>query len=211
MEELQHVINFGTDIVQGNMLFSILALALAVVFLLGFRFLHSYRRLKKLKAETDKSWSNIQTLLTQRNNEIPKLLGTCREAFEKHDQQILEKLVSARKHIGSASSSGDIGKLGIAEGMIRQELGKVFKKSEEYPDLIGEQNFKMMKAKVNGYNNAITDRREHYNNMVKETNMRLNRKTGNMAAGMLGVESRDELTVQMEELGTNDLSTLFAS
>ncbi len=211
MEQAQHVINFVIEIVQANMIKSILVLIVGIVLLIGLRFLHSYRRLKMLKADADKSWGNIQTLLTQRNNEIPKLLGTCREAFNKHDQEVLEKLVSARKHIGSASSSGDIGKLGIAEGMIRQELSKVFKKSEEYPDLIEEQSFKMMKAKVNGYNNAITDRREHYNNMVKETNMRLNRRTGNMAAGMLGLESMDELKVQLEELGTNDLSTLFAS
>lgn len=211
MEQLKHAINFVVELVEANMLLSIIALMVGIALLLAFRFIHSYRRLKKLKAETDKSWGNIQTLLTQRNNEIPKLLGSCREAFQKHDQPVLEKLVSARKHIGNAASSGDIGKLGIAEGMIRQELSKVFKKTQEYPDLIETQTFKMMKAKVNGYNNAITDRREHYNNMVKETNLRLNRKTGNMAAGMLGVESRDELKVQLEELGTNDLSTLFAS
>lgn len=211
MEQLTQTMNFVVHLVQTNLLASSIFLFVAIILLLVMRFTHSYRRLKKLKADTDKSWSNIQTLLTQRNNEIPKLLGLSRETFNKTDQVVLEQLISARKHIGSAASSGDIGKLGIAEGMIRQQLTKVFKKTQEYPDLLEQQDFKMMKAKINGYNNAITDRREHYNTMVKETNMRLNRRTGNMAAGMLGLEDREELKVQLEELGTNDLSALFAS
>jgi len=173
--------------------------------------MHSFSRLKKLKSETDKSWENLQVLLTQRNNEVPKLLKICRDNFKKEEHTDMEKVVSARKHITVATRSNDIGKLGIAEAMLRKEIRNTLLKAKEYPDLIGTQEFKMIKARLNGYNNAIGDRRTLYNTNAKEINHRLSKRTGNMAAGILDVVEREEFKVQAEQLGTNDLSTLFAS
>lgn len=211
MEQLQHAITFASELVHNNLYASLVTLAAAIVLLIVFRFFHSYRRLKKLKVETDKSWSNIQTLLTQRNNEIPKLLGMCRKVFSRQDRPVLEQMISARKHIGAASSSGDIGKLAIAEGMIRKELNRILKTAESYSDFVQQKEFKMLRAKIIGYNNAISDRSTQYNTMVRETNARLSRRTGNMAAGMLEVEAREELIVPSDEITSNDLTTLFAS
>lgn len=175
------------------------------------RFKYSYARLEKLQQETDKSWENIKVLLNQRNQEVPKLLNLCRKYFSKPDQEKLQIAVSAKKHITAAATSNDVGKLSIAETMLRKELMKILAMVKNYPELVQTAEFKMIKARLRGYNNAIGDRREIYNLSAQEINERLSKRTGNMAAEFLGVIKRDEFNVQVEELSTNDLSTMFAS
>lgn len=194
-----------------NLIDAILFLLVLILLLILTRFKFSYSRLQKLQAEADKSWENIKVLLTQRNNEVPKLLNICRKRFSKNDMEKLQDAVSAKKHITAATTSNDVGKLSIAETMLRKELLKIMALAKNYPELISTQDFKMIKARLNGYNNAIGDRREIYNINAKEINERLAKRTGNMAAGILGVIKRDEFNVQVEQLGTNDLSTMFAS
>jgi len=211
---LDKLIDLTNTVVQfssAKLIDAILLLLVLVLMLILTRFKFSYARLKKLKLETDKSWENIKVLLTQRNNEVPKLLNICRKRFTKSDNEKLQKVVSAKKHITAAATSNDIAKLSIAETMLRKEIIKIMALAKEYPELIQTQDFKMIKARINGYNNAIGDRREIYNTSVKEINERLSRRTGNMAAGILGLIQVEEFSVQVEQLGTNDLSTMFAS
>ncbi len=203
--------NYLIQLSTENLIDTILLLLAFILLFILLRFKFSYARLKKLQQETDKSRENIKVLLNQRNNEVPKLLNICRQQFSKLDKEKLQTLVSAKKHITAAASSNDIAKLSIAETMLRKELVKLMTLAKEYPELIQTQEFKMIKARINGYNNAIGDRREIYNISAKEINQRLSRRTGNMAAGILGVIKCDEFNVQVEQLGTNDLSTMFAS
>jgi len=211
VEKLIHIKNYAQIFAAENPVNVIIILALAIILLLLVRFSNSYKNLKVLKADTDKSWENLKVLLNQRSNELPKLLKLCRDSFSKEDQEGMDKLISARKHISSATKNNDVGKLGIAEAMLRKELASIISKAKSYPDFFQGQPFKMMMARINGYNNAIGDRRELYNTSAKEINHRLSKRTGNMAASFLDVVKREEFNVQAEQLGTNDLSTLFAS
>ena len=54
-----------------------------------------YNHLVRLKHNVSKAWSNIDVLLKQRHDEIPKLVETCKQ-YMKFEQETLEKVMQAR-------------------------------------------------------------------------------------------------------------------
>lgn len=54
-----------------------------------------------------KAWANIDVLLKQRNDELPKLFYTCK-AYIKHEQETLEKVIKARSGVDSAREHQDM-------------------------------------------------------------------------------------------------------
>ena len=55
-----------------------------------------YNRLVNLKHNATKAWSNIDVLLKQRHDELPKLVATCKE-YMKYEKDTLEKVMEARQ------------------------------------------------------------------------------------------------------------------
>ena len=54
-----------------------------------------YNNLVTLKHQVTKSWSNIDVLLKQRHEELPKLVETCKQ-YMNFEQETLEKVMLAR-------------------------------------------------------------------------------------------------------------------
>ena len=59
-----------------------------------------------MKNNVDKSWSNIDVILKQRHDELPKLVDTCK-GYMKHERQTLENIVNLRAKAIRARSVGD--------------------------------------------------------------------------------------------------------
>ena len=57
-----------------------------------------YNHLVRLKHNVSKAWSNIDVLLKQRHDEIPKLVETCKQ-YMKFEQETLEKVMQARSQV----------------------------------------------------------------------------------------------------------------
>lgn len=131
-----------------------------------------YNNLVSLKHNVSKAWSNIDVLLKQRHDELPKLVETCRQ-YMKFEQETLEKVMQARSSVASAQQQGDIAGLGQAEGILRMGLGSLFAVAEAYPDLKADETFQHLQARITGLENAIADRREFYNESVNNNNVRI--------------------------------------
>jgi len=52
----------------------------------------------RIKHNVSKAWSNIDVLLKQRHDEIPKLVETCKQ-YMKFEQDTLEKVMLARSQV----------------------------------------------------------------------------------------------------------------
>jgi LemA protein len=74
-----------------------------------------YNNLVRLKHDVTKAWANIDVLLKQRHDELPKLVETCKQ-YMKFEQETLEKVMQARAAVNTAAGRGDVGALGAAEG-----------------------------------------------------------------------------------------------
>lgn len=91
-----------------------------------------YNGLVSLKHGVSKAWANIDVLLKQRHDELPKLVETCKQ-YMQYEQETLEKVILARSGVSKARKAGDIAALGIAEGVLQKGMGSLFAVAEAYP------------------------------------------------------------------------------
>src|SRR5690606_10453343 len=100
---------------QGALSMSLTAVAILVVlFLLAAWAVVIYNSLVRLKHGVSKAWSNIDVLLKQRHDELPKLVETCKQ-YMQHERTTLERVIAARSAVASAREQHDVGALGKAE------------------------------------------------------------------------------------------------
>src|SRR6185437_5203978 len=108
----------------------VLFLFLAVVgYLIG-----TYNGLVQVRAAVKLAWSNIDVLLVQRHDELPKLVEVCKQ-YMQYEGGTLERVIRARAGVDAARSSGNIASLGAAEGELRAGLTRLYAVAENYPEL----------------------------------------------------------------------------
>jgi LemA protein len=169
-----------------------------------------YNRLVNLKHNATKSWSNIDVLLKQRHDELPKLVDTCKQ-YMQYERETLEKVIKARSRAASARASGDIGALGAAEGALRVSLGQLFALAEDYPDLKANETFQHLQGRITGLENAIADRREFYNESVNLNNIGIEEFPDVIIARFFNFKSFQLLEFEESELADVNVGGLFQS
>jgi LemA protein len=190
-------------IVVGFVALGLLIIAIGYIILI-------YNRLVNLKHETAKAWSNIDVLLKQRHDELPKLVETCKQ-YMQHEKETLDAVMRARSSIFSAREHQDLRALGNAESQLRQGLAQLFAAVEAYPDLKASAAFRSLEARITSLENAISDRREFYNECVNTNNIRLEEFPDLLIARYFGFESFDLLEFADEETANVDLRDLFGA
>lgn len=167
-----------------------------------------YNNLVSLKHNVSKAWSNIDVLLKQRHDELPKLVETCRQ-YMKFEQETLEKVMQARSSVATAQQAGDVSALGQAEGALRLGLGNLFAVAEAYPDLKADETFSHLQSRITGLENAIADRREFYNESVNNNNVRIEQFPDVIIARFFNFKSHDLLEFTSEETANVSIRELF--
>lgn len=168
-----------------------------------------YNNLVSLKHSVSKAWSNIDVLLKQRHDELPKLVETCKQ-YMGFEQETLEKVMQARSAVSAARERGDVSSLGPAESQLRMGLGNLFAVAEAYPELKANETFKHLQGRISGLEDAIADRREFYNESVNANNVRIEQFPDVILARMLGFSARDLLEFTDEEKQDVDVKALFS-
>jgi LemA protein len=167
-----------------------------------------YNNLISLKHNVDKAWSNIDVLLKQRHDELPKLVETCKQ-YMGYEQETLENVMKARSAVSAAREKGDVAALGPAETQLRMGLGNLFAVAEDYPDLKANQNFQHLQTRISGLEDAIADRREFYNESVNTNNIRIEQFPDVIIARMFNFREKDLLEFSEEEKKDVDIKALF--
>lgn len=167
-----------------------------------------YNNLVSLKHNVDKAWSNIDVLLKQRHDELPKLVETCKQ-YMGYEQETLERVMQARSSVSAARERGDVGALGPAESQLRMGLGSLFALAEAYPDLKANQTFQHLQTRISGLEDAIADRREFYNESVNNNNIRIEQFPDVIIARAFNFRERELLEFAEEETRDVDIKALF--
>lgn len=169
-----------------------------------------YNRLVNLKHNVKKAWGNIDVLLKQRHDELPKLVSTCKE-YMGYESDTLERIVNARSQAWAARENGDIAGLGAAEGALRLGLGQLFALAENYPQLKANETFQHLQARISGLESSIADRREFYNEAVNINNIGIEEFPDVLIARMFGFGPFSLLEFDEAELEDVDVAALFQS
>lgn len=184
-----------------------LIIFLAIIGVAAFYFISIYNHLVRLKHAVSKAWANIDVLLKQRHDELPKLVETCKQHMG-YEQKTLTAVMEARSAVASAREREDVVALGQAETQLRLGLGNLFAVAEDYPELRASDSFMHLHSRITGLESGIADRREYYNDSVNHLNVRIEqfpdvivaRKFGFKAAELLEFDEAEKADVNMKNL-----------
>jgi len=164
-----------------------------------------YNMLVRLANNIDKAWSNIDVILKQRHDELPKLVQVC-NSYMIHERETLESVTRAR----NAYSTGvNINDKAQAENQIVGALGKLFAVAEQYPDLKANQEFLAIEQRISALESTIADRREFYNDSVNIYNIAIEQIPTVWVAQEVGYTVRPLLAVAASD--RKDMPLTFAN
>jgi LemA protein len=142
-----------------------------------------YNGLVALKNAIGRAWANIDVLLKQRHDELPKLVKTC-EGYMQHERAVFDRLSDARRALAQAHG---VGERAAAESRLTAALGQVFAVAEAYPNLKADASFLQLQSRISEIENQIADRRELYNDIVTIFNTRIEQIPDMYVAGWLAL------------------------
>lgn len=180
--------------------------AVAVMFIYGISL---YNHLVNVKHAVAKSWANIDVLLKQRHDELPKLVEVCKQ-YKQFEQSTLQKVIEARSRVHDARERQDIGALGQAENALRAGLGSIFAVAEAYPELKANDNFMQLQNRITSLENGIADRRELYNEAVNINNVQIEVFPASLLASLFNFGEKPLLEFTASEKSDVDMKSLFS-
>lgn len=162
-----------------------LALAVAAVGVAGYG-VSIYNGLVQVKHQVDQAWSNIDVLLKQRHDELPKLVDALK-GYVSHERGLLESVTAMRAR---AQAPGVGAERVAAEDALSQGVSRLLVVAEGYPQLRASEVFIDLQQRISALEEQIAHRREFYNDAVNINNVRLEQFPDLLLASSVGLVRR---------------------
>lgn len=169
-----------------------------------------FNALVSVKNNVARAWANIDVLLKQRHDELPRLVEVCKQ-YKQFEQETLLRVTQARQQVSAAREARNIAALGPAEAALRAGTARVFAIAEAYPVLKANDNFMQLQGRITGLENAIADRREFYNDSVNVNNTRIAQFPDVIVARLFGFGEARLLNFEAGERRPVDMKSLLAT
>ena len=168
-----------------------------------------YNGLVRVRAAVKLAWSNIDVLLVQRHDELPKLVEVCKQ-YMQYEANTLERVMRARAGVDAARSTGNMSSLGAAERDLRSGLSGLYAVAEKYPELKASEPFRHLQQRISGLETAIADRREVYNDAANTNNVRIDTFPDVLVARLGDFPPAQLLHFQADQKADVDLNAAFS-
>jgi len=165
-----------------------------------------YNGLVGVKHQIDQAWSNIDVLLKQRHDELPKLIDVVK-GHAGYERQLLEQLTALRARAGSGAP--DAQRL-AAENELSRGIGRLLATAEAYPDLKASGAYLELQRRISTLEEQIAHRREYYNAAVNANNVRMEQFPDALLAGMAGLIARPLFAAEAQERADVNVGVLLA-
>lgn len=162
-----------------------------------------YNNLVTLKNDIDRSFANIDVILKQRHDELPKLIETCK-GYMQYEQKTLLAVTEARTAYMNATTPA--GKM-QADNMMTGALKTLFAVAEKYPDLKANTNFMQLQGRITEIETKIAGQRTTFNEDVNQFNIRIAQIPANFVAGFMGLQPH--ALFQASEADREDVQVKF--
>lgn len=169
--------------------------ALLLLFVAGVYVVALYNQLVLVKHNVTKAWANIDVLLKQRHDEIPKLVDICRQ-YSQFEAALLAQLAGARAAAVTALQGASAQSVGSAEQVLRGRLAQVMALAEAWPELKANAQFLALQERISVLDTGIAHRREFYNESVRINNVTIGRFPNNLMAGWFAFRPATLLTFE---------------
>jgi LemA protein len=164
-----------------------------------------FNGLVTLKNDIDKAWANIDIMLKQRHDELPKLLDVCK-GYMDFERDTFQKVTQARSMYQQAVSMDQKAQ---ADQSMTSALRGFFAVAENYPELKANNNFMQLQKRITELESQIADRREFYNDSVNTFNIRIQQMPDTFVASFMNLQLRPMFKV--EEADRADVRMSFGA
>ena len=190
------------------MVLSFVVLAILAVFIITviaviLYFVGLYNKLVAFKNNIDRSFSNIDVLLKQRHDELPKLIETCK-GYMQYEQKTLQAVTEARTAFMRANTPAEKAQ---ADNLVSGALKSLFAVAEKYPDLKANTNFMQLQGRITDLETKIAAQRAAYNEDVNTFNIRIAQIPASLVAGFMGLQPH--ALCQVAEADREDVKVSF--
>lgn len=162
-----------------------------------------YNNLVTLKNDIDRSFANVDVILKQRHDELPKLIETCK-GYMQYEQKTLQAVTEARTAYMRATTPADKMQ---ADNMMTGALKTLFAVAEKYPDLKANTNFMQLQGRITELETKIAGQRTTFNEDVNVFNIRIAQIPANFVAGFMGLQPH--ALFQASEADREDVQVKF--
>lgn len=177
---------------------------LLIVIAIGVCAVSLYNSLIRLKNDIDKAWANIDVLLKQRHDELPKLIETCK-GYMQYEQKTFDLVTEAR---GASLRASTVEQKAQADTMLTGALKSLFAVAENYPELKANASFADLEQRITALEERIADRREFFNDSVNLYNTRIQQIPAAILARLMNLQSRGLFQAAPED--RRDVEVKFA-
>jgi LemA protein len=190
---------------QGGLIVGLMVLAVLAIIVIAIimYFVGLYNSLVTFKNNIDRSFSNIDVLLKQRHDELPKLIETCK-GYMQYEQKTLLAVTEARTAFMRATTPAEKAQ---ADNMVSGALKTLFAVAEKYPDLKANTNFMQLQGRITELETKIAAQRSSYNEDVNAFNIRIAQVPANLIAGFMGLQPH--ALFQVAEADREDVKISF--
>ena len=168
---------FGQDFLI--MLFGLLVFGAIVA--LVFVTVATYNGLVAAAENATRAWNELDVLLRQRHDEIPKLVESCEPHMQK-ERPVLDRLLEARTAVFAARQTRNADDLSRAEAALRAAATAFMTRAAGHTDLAASPAFSLLRQRQATLDLEIKDRRDRYNEAVRAYNAAITRAPGRLVA-----------------------------
>lgn len=154
-----------------------------------------YNGLIRVSRNVGKSWANIDVVLKQRHDEIPKLVSVC-EQFTQYERSTLDRVIALRT---DALQARTVGEKATREGELTKALGGIWAVGEAYPELKSNNSIVQLQSRISGLETELADRRELYNDSVNIYNIRIHSFPDMFIAGGMNLQDKEMFEISAAE------------
>jgi LemA protein len=154
-----------------------------------------YNGLIALRNDIDKAWANIDVLLKQRHDELPRVLDVCK-GYMQYERETLVSITEARAKYAAAVT---VDQKVQASGNLSASVQRLFASAENYPDLKANATFLELQKRISELEDQIADRREFYNDAINLFNTRIGQMPDTLIAASMGMKPRPMFQVSAAE------------
>jgi LemA protein len=165
---------------------AVLAVLAIVVIATIMYFVGLHNSLVRSKNNIDRSFSNIDVLLKQRHDELPKLIETCK-GYMQYEQKTLQAVTEARTALMRATAPAEKAQ---ADNMVSGALKTLFAVAGKYPDLKANTSFMQLQGRITELETKIVAQRSSYNEDANAFNIRIAQVPANLVARFMGLQPR---------------------
>jgi LemA protein len=177
------------------MLFGLLVFAAIV--LAVFSLAATYNKLVAASGRAARAWQDLDALLHQRHDEIPKLIELC-EPHLHAERATFERALETRSALLAARQTRDAAALEQAEAALRAEVEKLLAMAAAHPTLGGSPAFGLLRQRNATLDAEVAERRTVYNESVRIYNAAIARLPGSIVALLGGFRALRPLAGEAE-------------